>query len=322
VNWTQALLAVPSTQAAHSTWYNGLIAWLARAGQILAALVAAGAVLGFAWGVYRRTLGRRRDRYGRLARLGTNGQISFFAAVLGEPPAMRRVEESLFRYYAMTDNQFKSKQKKWIECIWIDRDFYVHVVADEDETIHAYSVTTRTKRFRPDFRQPGGRSVERGRVGKFLRLRRRIKLNPKVKLGKTHFQVLGWPAQAAVWTGAHNRHYFEAHRGGNPGFYQTFVYSINDAGYNAWEFAWDGRLNGFWRGFLVDDQHSSTGDPMRLPPWYEDFRRKAHINTYTVLGPELQLENYPFFELPSGGYPTIFGPNDGRTRTLAYQQKA
>jgi hypothetical protein len=238
---------------------------------------------------------------------------------------MRRTEESRFRYYDVTDVadiQLKFKQKKWVECIWIDRDFYVHVAADEDETIHAYSVTTRTKRFQPEFRQPGGESVERGRVGKLLRLPRRIKLNPKVKLGKTHFQAFDWPGQAAAWIGAHNWHYFEAQRGGNPGFYQTFVYSINDAGYNVQGFAWDGRLNGFWRGFLVDGQQSSAGDVMRLPSWYKDFRRKARINTYTVLGPELELENYPFFKQPSGLYPTIFGPNDGRTRTLAHRQKA
>ncbi len=54
-------------------------------GAAAALLVLAGAAR--AW--YRRTLGRRRDRYGRLARLGTRAQLSFFEAVLGEPPAMR-----------------------------------------------------------------------------------------------------------------------------------------------------------------------------------------------------------------------------------------
>jgi hypothetical protein len=38
---------------------------------------------------YRRTLGRRRDRYERLDRLGTGAQLGFFIAVLGEPPAIR-----------------------------------------------------------------------------------------------------------------------------------------------------------------------------------------------------------------------------------------
>lgn len=56
-----------------------------------AALIAVWRTLG-SW--YRRTLGRRRDRYERLARLGTQAQLTFFESVLGEPPAMRRTIES------------------------------------------------------------------------------------------------------------------------------------------------------------------------------------------------------------------------------------
>lgn len=40
--------------------------------------------------LYVRTIGRRRDRRARLARLGTGAHLSFFVSVLGEPPAMRR----------------------------------------------------------------------------------------------------------------------------------------------------------------------------------------------------------------------------------------
>src|SRR5207248_10474793 len=134
------------------------------------------------WGLYRRTLGRRRDRYGRLARLGTNGQISFFSSVLGEPPAMRRTEQSTGTHYDDAGDSYL-EPKTWIECVWIDRDFYVHTIADEDETVHAYSVTTRSKHFRPTFRQPGGWWIERGRLGRLLRLSQ-IKLHPKIKLGR------------------------------------------------------------------------------------------------------------------------------------------
>jgi hypothetical protein len=38
-----------------------------------------------------------------------------------------------------------------------------------------------------------------------------------------------------AWVGAHNFHYFEACWGANPGLYQHFAYSINDAGYGAWD---------------------------------------------------------------------------------------
>jgi hypothetical protein len=63
---------------------------------------------------------------------------------------------------------------------------------------------------------------------------RTYKPNPKIKLGKTRFYELGRPELAAAWVGAHNLHYFEAYRPGNPGLYQDFVYSINDAGYGWW----------------------------------------------------------------------------------------
>src|SRR5690606_33020950 len=101
--------------------------------------------------------------------LGTNAQVSFFSSVLGEPPAMRRTVEGAMTRYDNTGNHYL-EPRTWIECVWIDRDYYIHALADEDETIHAYSVTTRSKRFRPTFRQPGHWWIERGRLGRLLHL--------------------------------------------------------------------------------------------------------------------------------------------------------
>jgi hypothetical protein len=348
-------------------WYDSLLEWLGRVGEILTAVVAAVALLGLAWGLYRRTLGRRRDRYGRLARLGTNAQVSFFSSVLGEPPAMRRTEESPVTRFDGEGSPYP-EPKTWIEAVWIDRDFYVHAVADEDETIHAYSVTSRSKRFRPTFRQPGASLVKRGVLGRILRLSE-IKLHhPKIKLGKTRFHDLGRPEQAASWIGAHNAHYFEAYWGGNPGHYQWFVYGINDAGHGVLQTPWDlENMHTFFWGFAneavidpqlalaqasieadnaevqqqepqaledainpaerdepggieaqdTDEDTEEADEEEPLPPFYDAFRRRARINTYTVIGPELALDDYPFYTPPPDVYPTIFGPNDDRTRTLA-----
>jgi hypothetical protein len=352
------MFAAAGTAASDKAWYEYLLDWFARVGETLAALVAAGAVLGFAWTVYRRTLGRRRDRCGRLARLGTNAQVSFFASVLGEPPAMcRTVESAITRYDDAGDHYLEPRA--WTECVWIDRDYYVHALADEDETIHAYSVTTRSKRFRPTHRQPGHLWIERGRLGRLLR-QPQSKPNPEIKLGKTRFQELGRPEQAAAWIGARNVHYFEAYWGGNPGLYQWFVYSINDAGYGGFDAGWDvEHMQAFSWGFPYDDPSDpqladvqpahgtedagaqGLGFPLNhgvadaepakessveehadgpLPSFYEAFRRHARINTYTVLGPELTLDDYPFFTRLPQDPPTIFGPNSDRTRTLAGQQ--
>jgi hypothetical protein len=355
----ESLFATATARDGDGPLYDGVLEWLGRVGEILAAVVTAGVVLGFLWRRYQRTLGRRRDRYGRLARLGTNAQISFFASVLGEPPAMRRTQDSTVSRYDDAGNAYP-EPKTWIECVWIDRDFYVHAVADEDETIHAYSVTTRSRRFRPTFRQQGGWWIDRGRLGRLLRLPQ-TKLHPKVKLGQTRFHELGPPAQAAAWVGAHNAHYFEAYWGANPGLYQWFIYSINDAGYGVWRADWDyEQMNTFSWGFaddMIDPQlallqaaraadyggaQSEDGEPATdvedaakadeafevaeyadkpLPAFYDTFRRGARINTYTVLGPELALEDYPFYTPSPESYPTVFGPSSVRTRTLAGEQK-
>lgn len=341
--------------------------WLGRVGGLLTALVAALALLSLTRGLYRKTLGRRRDRYARLARLGTNAQVSFFESVLGDPPAMRRSASGSVTAFDDAGEPY-AVPKTWTECIWIDRDFYVHAVADEDETIHAYSVTTRSRRFRPTLRQPGGTWVERGRIARMFR-RSELKRMPKVKLGKTRFHELGRPEHAASWMGMHNLHYFEAYWGANPGLYQWFVYSINDAGYAAWEAGWDfQRMQTFWWGFedeIVDPQlrlaqiairadqvgellgdeaseateaeesdevvesadieevgnDDETEEPIDepLPRFYEGFRRQARINTYTVIGPELPLDDYPFLTKPPHVHQTTFGPSSVRTRTLAHE---
>ena len=57
---------------------------------IIGAVVAAIALSAAIRDIYLRTLGRRRDRYRRLRRLGTEAQLDFFAAVLWEPPEIRR----------------------------------------------------------------------------------------------------------------------------------------------------------------------------------------------------------------------------------------
>lgn len=75
---------------------------------ILGAVVAAIALSAAARDIYLRTLGRRRDRYRRLRRLGTEAQLEFFAAVLGEPPAIRRTitKKDFLEYLGSDDPEY------------------------------------------------------------------------------------------------------------------------------------------------------------------------------------------------------------------------
>ena len=93
--------------------------WLDRVGETLTALVAAGIVLGFLWTRYRASFGRRRDRYRRLKRLGTNAQVSFFSSVLGEPPALRRTQVGAVTRFDEAENPYQ-EQRVWTECVWVD----------------------------------------------------------------------------------------------------------------------------------------------------------------------------------------------------------
>lgn len=136
-----------------------LAAIAATGSAILGGVVAAIALSAAARDIYLRTLGRRRDRYRRLCRLGTEAQLDFFAAVLGEPPAIRRTvtKTDFLEYLGSGDPgndpdssgaQTREVSRDLTECFFIDRDYYVQTISDADETVLAYSVTSRARRDR------------------------------------------------------------------------------------------------------------------------------------------------------------------------------
>jgi hypothetical protein len=103
---------------------------------------------------YRRTLGRRQDRYERLARLGTRAHLSFFEAVLGEPPAMSRSFVGEVPEYDSEAEEMVPRRRAFRQHFFIDRDYYIQAVCDPEETVLSFSVTTRSKRFAPTFSFP------------------------------------------------------------------------------------------------------------------------------------------------------------------------
>jgi hypothetical protein len=296
-------------------------------GSIVGALAALYVLLGAVRRRYRETIGRRADRYARLARLGTGAQLSFFASVLGEPPAMQRsvVKSDYIEFVQRGDPDFdphadplqpqeRYLERSFTESTFIDRDYYVQAITDDDESVLAYSVTTRSKRFRPVYQ------VLRRR-GRLERLRWRIRARQKyrplvnVKLGRTTFADLDSPdpeklaaPHFKVMLGAHNHFYSEFAHFGNPGHYQWFVWSASDA-------ARQGRTG---RGLGAIRGEAGGGewplpDPDSEPlPWVEmtetqRFRHETVITTYTVVSGALWERNYPLER---------FGPHENLVRTL------
>jgi hypothetical protein len=268
-----------------------------------AALLTVGAALR-EW--YRRTLGRRRDRYERLARLGTQAHLTFFESVLGEPPAMRKTKEATVEEYAPDLQATIGVEREFIECIFIDRDYYVLVVCDEEETVLAFSVTTRSKRFRPRFTFPPrpdllGRRRWKKRVGQPYR--------PffDIKLGKSRFADLPNEPQRpriGIEHGARTYSYTELFGYGNPSHYQSFGFTASSAVAGA-----IGPLvkvsmkigRGWGHTYPDDDLDAETTDLMTK------VRRETVITTFTVLGPSIHgPENYP----------STFGPHGDEVRTL------
>jgi hypothetical protein len=114
--------------------------WLTEAGEgaldvltfvpIVAALLVFAATLR---GWYRRTIGRRRDRYRRLARLGTNAQLSFFTSVLGEPPAIRRTRGARVRQSVPREEYERAEGWEIVPDDELDEDGLNEELVDDDE---------------------------------------------------------------------------------------------------------------------------------------------------------------------------------------------
>jgi hypothetical protein len=292
-------------------------------GAAAALLVLTGAVR--AW--YRRTLGRRRDRYGRLARLGTGAQLSFFASVLGEPPAMQEtiLKEDYAEIVSSNESDYEPDlddfaiqrryvSKTFVVSTFIDRDYYVQTICDEDQTVLAFSVTTRSKRFRPRYQilRPLG-PIERWRWRRSTG--QGYKPLVDIKLGRTTFAQLDSkdpehfsPPHFRIAVGAHNHFYSEFAHFGNPGHYQWFVWSSTDA-------ARQGRLGPIYAARQEIDGGEwpdPDKDTAQEPDWSEmpetqRFRQDTVITTYTAVSGALWEENYP---LPR------FGPHENDVRTL------
>ncbi len=197
--------------------------------------------------------------------------------------------------------------------MFIDRDFYVQTITDDDDTVLAFSVTTRSPRFRPIYevhRRLGW--IERWRWRRRWRAPYRPLLT--LRLGVTTFADLdpADPDELAgphlrISMGVHNHAYSEITYKGNPGSYQWFVWTASDAA----------RHGRFGEGMAVRNEIGGDEwpDPSREGaelqwsdmPETERFRRETVITTYTVIHPSLWIDNYPLER---------FGPHENEVRLL------
>ena len=112
------------------------------------------------------------------------------------------------------DPTFRTPGEAFDEHIFVHDAFYVQAITDRSGTVTLYSVTTRAQDFNPVL------DIHHGTP------------TLKVTLGRDTFASVGTgPVSRGGYLGARRFHYWESHYLGNPGLYQTYIVSLNDAGY-------------------------------------------------------------------------------------------
>lgn len=239
--------------------------FLANAAEIGAGVLTAAALVALLLAAYRRSLGRRRIAKRKLGRLSTSVRVDYFEGILGAAA-------------------FKTTEGGESTFIFVDPLFFVMAHAAEvDGTVIWYSVTTRSRKFRP------------------------LAIGPHpIRLGKSRFSDLrNDPTAAGSFLGARRWGYSEVHYEGNPGMYQTFGYGHCQSGAGVQvgsiqEIAWDD-------GPLAS---SPIADDFSHDPRLKRFRDESVINSYAVGAPYFDLQPDP------GG----FGPDEDLVRVLYWGQ--
>lgn len=282
---------------------------------LVGAISASILVLGALRVLLLKTVWRRWSAYGRLSRLGTGAQLPFFTSVLGEPPAVQRTVFQTETVGAAGNDprdpgRADPRSQSFIVSVFIDRDYYVQTISDDDQTVLAYSVTTRSRRFRPSLHPVPALDFSRIRLRRSKEDRR---VQPHIVLGKTRFSDLDAtepehfaPPRLRLRIGAHNFDYSETSYFGNPGRYQSFAWTASDV-------ARQGPLGSFANiaAGLDPDRWMNFAEPDD-PDWSEladlhRFRRETAITTYTVCDVRLPIEKYPLW---------CFGVGEHEVRTL------
>jgi hypothetical protein len=203
--------------------------------------------------------------------------------------------------------------KTFLECIFIDRDYFVQTISDEDESVLVFSVTTRSPQFHPVFQLPYKVGWRERRQWK-RRTGEEFKPIFRVRLGQTRFADLdrGDPDEFTgihfrAWIGARTFSYSEDHYYGNPGYYQTFVFTTSSNAPALGGISGLGEAIQEAGGEEWPDQSREDQPDWKDMPKTQTFRRNSVITTYTVIGVGLSLDNYPS---------RFFGPNGDDVRTL------
>lgn len=181
----------------------------------------------------------------KIGQLSPNVSVHVFTSLLGTPVSVNHSSRGAKQY------------------LYISKFAYITAITDSHDQVLMYSITTRRSDFNPRL-VLGPYTTE--------------KIAADLRLGKSVFadlDKLGSSGQVSSGLGNRRMHYVEEYYFGNPGLYQSYAFSLNDAGYVKSSDA-----------HVINSGADSTDDE-RL----KDFRGNSVINTYIITGPHLSLDS-------------------------------
>lgn len=149
---------------------------------------------------YLSSFGRKTKLTDDIYKLAPDTNIGYFERILGSPVFINEKTDE--------KNIKESTQKEYI---FINDYFYIQAITGKNDKVIAYSITPTNKGTHPLFSFWEGND------------------EIKLELNKSTFKVLNdKPEEARLYCGARRGGYSEEYYFGNPGNYQTYIFSIND----------------------------------------------------------------------------------------------
>jgi hypothetical protein len=256
---------------------------------------------------------------------------TFETALTRSPSIFTRVSKEVEEWGDTGRPQLVTKE--YSVHLFVDRDYYLQALVDDADTIVAFSVTARRRRFSPRFTSwPRPRWRERLKWRLWASDERYWPLFV-VRLGRTRFnravRERAFLPQVKTWLGARAYAYSEAYYFGNPGLYLTYVFTassaVDPAPFGDLPEVVDEIAAGSWPDHFLevhdmvdvpeiepDETALAAGEvpPDPAGPAFaglealQRFRRATSITTVSVL------------QMSAEDYPTTFGPHGDEVRML------
>jgi len=195
-----------------------------------------------------------QEKYDKLNKLATQVQIDYFTKLLNDPVFIN-----------------KSEDKVYIEYIYVNEDYYVQVITDNNKKVLAFTVVSRKKDFNPILDYSGG---------EYTLLKN--SLADVRKNGNPENCYLNIPASGPF-------SYYEDYYYGRPGLYQTYRVGNAQAGY----FDQEKTKIDFSRLIEIRNKSSNSED-LDCSLLDSSFLNNMYINAVMVIDEALQDKKLPF----------------------------